>query len=82
VRIARAAAYCGSLGDDKNTACRIGDDIKHYLGDDNCALNKIGILSGSCVSTWACAYYNASYRKLSIPTGLVRPKFSILFTFS
>ena len=51
VRIARAAAYCGSLGDDKNTACRIGDDIKHYLGDDNCALNKIGILSGSCVST-------------------------------
>lgn len=39
------------LGDDKNTTCTIGDDIKHYLGDMTCFKQNWDFVGPVCLQT-------------------------------
>lgn len=39
------------LGDDKNTTCTIGDDIKHYLGDMTCFKQNWDFVGPACLQT-------------------------------
>ena len=39
------------LGDDKNTTCTIGDDIKHYLGDMTCFKQNWDFVGLACLQT-------------------------------